>query len=478
MSLRATIATALRWSIGGRLAAQAVSWLSTLLVIRLLQPDDYGLMAMAMSVAALALILNDVGLTSAIVQRPDLTVDDIGGVLGATVLFNGALFVLLFSTAPWIARYYQTSELVGILRVLALQFPIQSFGLIYASLLVRRLDFKTKSLVEAGALLAGSIGTLGLALAGFGVWALVWGNLMTGCVRALGFSLLSPTRYRPRWRLDRVRPMVGFGGLIVAQRVVWWLYSQLDVVLLGRLYQAETVGTYAVARQLATLPQQKLGGALNQVTLASLARVQHDAARVRGYLAQAIRMLAFVTVPVFAAISALAPEAVAVLLGDRWLEAADPIRILSLIVPLRMIYAQISEVLNAQGRPGFMLGNLLILLTIVGPAVVVGSIAGGIIGVCIAWATSYPLAFAFTTTRAQSHTGVGLHDVLRALTRPAIGAMAMYVSVEIMRAILRPHIDPLPLFALLAVVAASVCTFAMLLIDRPLLRNVLSFARM
>src|SRR5688572_15520839 len=137
MSFRATIATALRWTVGGRLASQAVSWFSTLLVIRLLHPEDYGLMAMAMSVTALAMVLNDVGLTSAIVQRSDIKDDDVRGLLSVTLLCNGFLFILLFVIAPWIARYYQANELVSIVRVLALQFPVHSLGLIHASLLVR-----------------------------------------------------------------------------------------------------------------------------------------------------------------------------------------------------------------------------------------------------------------------------------------------------------------------------------------------------
>jgi teichuronic acid exporter len=477
MSFRATIATALRWTVGGRLAAQAVSWLSTLIVIRLLHPEDYGLMAMAMSVAALAMILNDVGLTSAIVQKSALEDDEIDGLFGATVLCNGALFVLLFITAPWIAGYYQTSELVGIVRVLALQFPIQSFGLIHASLLVRQLDFKTKSLIEGAALLAGSLGTLGLALAGFGVWALVFGTLVTAAVQSLGFGLLSPKRYRPSWHIDRVLPALGFGGAIVGQRVAWWLYSQLDILLLGRLYQAEAVGIYSIARQLAALPHHKLGAALNQVTLASFARVQHDAARVRSYLMQAIRMLAFIAVPVFAAISALAPEAIHVLLGERWLAAVDPVRILALVVPLRMISGQISEVLNARGHPAFMLGNILILLIIVGPALAVGSITGGILGVCIAWAVAFPAAFAITMIRSQHLTLVSLGDVIQVLARPLLSASVMYIVVELLRAALRSYIEPLALLVLLATAAAISCAATVLLIDRSLLRDVISFAR-
>ena len=477
MSLRSTIATALRWSVGGRIAAQALSWLSTLIVIRLLQPEDYGLLAMGMSVAALAMLLNDMGLTSAIVQERDLKDNDIRNLLGLTLLCSGILFVLLFGIAPLVASYYQEAEVTGVLRALALQLPIQSFGLVYASLLVKKMNFKMQAIIETGSLLAGSFSTLGMALAGFGIWSLILGYLLTSSARSLGFVLTSSKQYRPSWRIDRVLPMAKFGAAIVAQRAVWWFYSQIDIMLLGRLYQAEAVGIYSIAHQLAALPHHKAGAALNQVTLASFAHLQHGPARLRDYLLQAIRMLAFVTVPVFAAISALAPEAVLILLGEKWLGAVSPIRILALIMPLRMVSAVISEVLNARGHPSFMLGNMFILLAVVGLALVVGSVWGGVLGVCIAWVVAFPAAFAITTTRSRIYTRLTIGDILQSLARPVVGAIVMYTVVELLRGFLGPQIDPLPLLVLLAIAAALSCAGTALLVDRSLFRDVLSFAR-
>ncbi len=476
MNTRSTVATALRWSVGGKAASQLVSWLSTLLVIRLLHPEDYGLMAMAASVTALAALLNEMGATTAIVQRPNLEHEDLRALLGATVLCNVALFLLLAVSAPAIARYFQAPAISTLLSVLALRFPIQSVGIIHASLMVRHLDFKTKSLIEAGATLVGSLATLGLALLGLGVWALVLGSLIMAGVSSLAFSLLSPKRYRPSFRLARALPLVRFGGVIVAQRVLWWFYSQIDILLLGRLYRADAVGVYSVARELAALPNHKLGAILNQITLASFSRVQHDTARVRHYLLQGIRMLAFAAVPTFAAISALAPEAVYVFLGAQWLAAIDPIRILALIMPLRIISAQINEVLNARGRSVVMLSNMAILLLVVGGAIAVGS-AWGVLGVCVAWVVSFPLAFAVTTVRAQPYTTVGLGDVARLLARPVVTAAVMYAVIVSLRLLLQPQVEPLPLLAVLATAGAFTYAAMVLLVDRPLVRDVLAFAR-
>jgi hypothetical protein len=124
-----------------------------------------------------------------------------------------------------------------------------------------------------------------------------------------------------------------------------------------------------------------------------------------------------------------------------------------------------------------MLGNILILLVIVGPALAVGSISGGILGVCIAWALAFPAAFAITTTRSRHLTLVSLGDVVQILARPLLGASVMYIVVELLRASLRSYIEPLALLVLLVIGAAISCAAAVLLIDRSLLRDVISLAR-
>jgi hypothetical protein len=124
-----------------------------------------------------------------------------------------------------------------------------------------------------------------------------------------------------------------------------------------------------------------------------------------------------------------------------------------------------------------MLGNILILLVIVGPALAVGSITGGILGVCIAWAVAFPAAFAITMTRSRHLTLVSLGDVVQILARPLLGASVMYIVVELSRAALRSYLEPLALLVLLAIAAALSCAAAVLLIDRSLLRDVISLAR-
>jgi teichuronic acid exporter len=477
LSLGASVASALRWSAGGRLATQVLSWVSTLVVIRLLHPEDYGLMAMATAATSLSVLLNEMGLTTVIVQRRDLTDEDLRALLGATVLMNMTMFAVFFLMAPLIAAYFHSPDVAPVLRVLALGFPIQSFGLIHAAILLREMDFKTRAMVESGAKLIGSITSLALASLGSGVWALVIGTLVAVTGRSAGFSLLSSKRYRPSFRVSRALPLLRFGGVILLQRLGTWSYQQVDMLIIGRLLPTEAVGVYAIARYLARLPIIKMGSMLNQIGLSAFARVQNDDSRVRHYVIQAIRMLGLVGFPVFFGISALAPEAVPVILGERWISAVEPIRILTLVVPLQMINTQVSEVLNARGHPGMLLGNTIILTCAIAPAVLLGS-WWGVLGVSCGWAAGYGAAFPLITRRAQPFTGVGPSETARLLARPAIAGAIMYMAVEVSRHLLAGvQIPPLLSLVLLTAIGALVYLLMIVLFDRELLRDLWIFAR-
>jgi O-antigen/teichoic acid export membrane protein len=456
------------------MAAQGISWLSTLVVIRLLHPEDYGLIAMASSVTSLAMLLNDMGLSTVIIQRPGLQDDEVRKLLGAAVLINLAFFIALALGAPLAALYYENPQVKPLIWVLALQFPIQSFGLVHAALLVRRIDFKTKGLVEAGSILIGCAVTLTMALSGAGVWALVAGQLIATSARSLGFSLLSRQRYRPSFRLASALPLLRFGGTVMLVRLAIWSHSTIDIFLLGRMYGADFLGFYSIARNLSQLPQTKIGAMVNQVALTSFSRIQNDDAQVRHYLERGIRLMAFVAVPIFWGISALAPEAIHVVLGERWLPAVDFVRILSLVIPLRMLMSLFNQVLFARGQPQRVLSNTLVFSCIVVCSVVAGSL-WSVFAVCVALAGGYVTGTLLVTARVRPWTCLGLADLARLFSRPIAAAIVMYLTVEVVRALLEPTLQPLLRLPVLLGSGAAAYLSLILLLDRQLMRDTFNF---
>ena len=188
MSLKNLVLKALAWSIGAKFVAQIINWAVTLYVIRLLMPEDYGLMALANVFVIVLLALSELGLGSALVQRENITLElqkkTFGFVLVVAVVLSG----LLVSSASFVASYFDSSGLDSILQVMSLSFIIIAFSIVPRALLMREIRFKEQSIVDMCSSLAGGFVTLAMALSGYGVWSLVIGNLATNLVLAGGFQ--------------------------------------------------------------------------------------------------------------------------------------------------------------------------------------------------------------------------------------------------------------------------------------------------
>lgn len=444
MSLRTDVLHSIKWLAAGRFSGQLVLWVITLVVIRLLDPEDYGLMALAGVMIGFADLFREMGLYSAMVQRRELSQRQVEQSFGLLIIANGLLYVLLLVTAPLIAGFFGDPRLEAMIRVLGIQFPLASVGVVQDAMLSRRMAFKPKSFVNLAAMLSNGFVTLGLALSGYGVWALVLGSLAGATVRPVGLVLAARHWCRPRFSWAGMSEMARFGGFVTASRVLWYFYARADVLIIGKLLGNHVLGFYAVALQLASMPMQKLSGLLGQVGFAAYSTVQHDLAVVRANYLKVLRMISFFAFPIFFGISSIAPDLVPVVLGEQWRPAILPLQILSLIMPIRMISTAGGSVVEAIGKPQVGTVNLMIACVLMPPAFFVGAWYGGLIGVSIAWLTAFPVLVLIRLSRSLPHIGVTVGMYVRSVARPATGAATMYLAVIAAReAVAEPFLHPI-----------------------------------
>jgi O-antigen/teichoic acid export membrane protein len=450
VSLRARTARALRWSAGARLVSQLASWAATLIVIRLLTPEDYGLMAMTMAVVALAQQFSDFGFEAAIVRSRTVDVATIRANFGLAVALNAGLFVLVFATAPLLSWYFDEA-LTWYIRAVAVTFLLAPFGMVYEALLIRALDLRRQALINESCRQVASLTSLALALAGAGVWALVAGPVAGAASRAVAFSALSPERHPPSWAPATMRAHLRFGGFVALQNVLRWASRQIDVLVLGRALATPELGGYRVAKELTALPANKLGQVLGQLPLAAFARLQRRPRHLARVLTTTLAMTLRLTVPAFAAMSALAPELVPVLLGPNWQPVVPVMTFLALAMPLQLVLTLSNQALNAIDRPAVATVAYAVLAVAIGLAAYVaapfglGAIAAGV-------AASYGVATLIVMIPIGRDTGFGPVRLAAVLWRPAAAAAALYGVV----AALRPVVDPvLPAWQTLAVLALA-----------------------
>ncbi len=476
MELRSKVLTGMKWVAGAKMASQLFSWTVTLVVVRLLSPADYGLMALATLVLSLLTLLAEMGLGAAIVQRTDLTKQQIRQSFGLILVLNFSLCVLLNLSATTIASFFGAEQLGPVIQLMSVGFVISAFIIIPDALLEKELKYKSKSLVLLVASLFGAIITLTLALLGHGVWSLVWGQIAMILVKTVGLNIIRPLTYRPSFSLNGMKEIISFSSMVAAERSILLLYSQADTFIVGKIFGKDLLGIYSVSMHLASLPMQKISGMINQVAFPAFATIQSDSEKIKHYVLKVVRIISFMTFPVFWGISCVSPEIVKALLGVKWEEAIIPLQILTLVMPIRMIGNMSSPILRGIGRANVAVVNLIIASIIMTISFLVGT-TWGILGVALAWLLTYPIVFLILMHRAGKVLNVSLVEIIRSMIRPALAATGMYTVVILTRSLLPEQFEPILQLIVLAIAGGiSYATF-IFIIANDVSKEILGFVR-
>lgn len=435
MSLSQKVITAIKWSTGLKFIGQIFTWAMTIIVIRLLSPEDYGLMAISVLFVSFLMMINEMGLGAVLVQANDLDKKKVQRIFGLIFTINSVFFIVMYLSAPAIAVFFDDVRLTDIIRILSLQFLISIFEVVPESQLDRELNFKAKSIAQLVANITGGVVTLSLAYQDYGIWSLVWGNISVFLTRMLGYNIASPYLRLPRFDFMGLRQAVSFGGLIASERVMWFFYTQADIFIIGKVLGKELLGIYTVAMHISSLIYQKTAGTLYEVAFPAFSKLQDEPEKISFYFIKATRITSYISFPMFIGISSLSPEIVAVLLGEKWSMATDVLMILCLIMPLRMISNIFPPILQGMGKPKVSVTNLL-FATIVMPAAFLIGTQWGIIGVSISWVVAFPavLIVMFVKTRKVVH--IETREFFLAIIIPAALSGVMFLSVYYFKTLL------------------------------------------
>jgi teichuronic acid exporter len=475
--IRTKVLHSLKWLASTTLIGKALATVISVFVIRLLEPTDYGLMAMALVFVGLLALLNEMGLGAALVQKKSIAHGEIEKVFGLLLIVNLSLYAVLYLAAPWVAAFFREPNLVPVLRVLSLLLPMTALIVVPRAMLQREMNFRAISLVELAHGFAAGFGTLAFALAGFGVWSLIFGSLLGTAVQIAGIHIAAKMLILPRFSLQGMRQQVIFGGYLTADRVLWYLYSRSDVVIVGRIIGPELLGFYHVAQKLASLPLQMFGNIGNQIGFAAYSRVQDDKPRLALYYCKAARMATFFSFPFCFGLSVVAPEAVTLVLGPKWMDVILPLQIVALAVPLRNLNTLNTPALLAIGRPEVNVVNLSVALAVM-PAAFLFASGWGLVGVASVWVLVYPLYLLFVLMRSLPILGVSWRMYLTSVWPAAAAAAIMFGVVEVARqALLFAEVHAVVVLAVSVMLGGCVYIGAIWMLRRDVVREVLQLAK-
>ena len=444
----ARVRSALIWRSGGQIITQLLSWASTLMVIRILDPSDYGLFAMTQAVVAFATFLNGYGLVSALVQSETIDTHRVRQAFGLMLLLNGGLALAqLFIFAPVAAHYYHQPIVADMLRVQAAIYLSVPFTAIPEVLMGRSLDFRRAAYVTFVAGITAALVAIGGALAGWGVWTLVFAPIAGFWVRALGYLFVTRLFLWPSFNFRGAGGTIWFAFTMLGTQLFWLIQSQSDVFIGGRVLEPHALGLYAEALFLTQIFVSKFIPPLNDVAFPIYARMQGDKARVAGALVKAVRLVMLVATPIYLGMAAVAEPLVLTLFGPKWVAMAPMVRLLALAMPFLTVQVMFPPMVNAMGRPGLS-ARIALLGAVIMPLAFLTGIRFGGAGLAWAWLLGYPV-FAFCTVRAAgSLVGLSLRTLALALAPGLAAAALMAAAVTLLDPMLPALAAPIRLACL------------------------------
>lgn len=452
------------WSYATFLVSKGIALISTLVLARLLAPDDFGLVALALVLMNHLDVINDFGIISAVIWRRGDLERTSDTAFAVSLIVGAVLSATTFVLAPLVAAGYGEPRVAPVLAALSVTFLIASFGSVQDARLRRALAFRRRFVAELAKATAKAGVTIALAAAGFGVWGLVAGQVAGVAVGALGYWVLAGWRPRLALESEVARGLVAYGGQITLLGLLAVAASNVDYVVIGRRQGATALGFYVLAFRLPGLLILNSCSVLSQVIFPVFARVTHDDRSLRGALLRAIRTLAALTVPAGLGIVLVAPDLVTVLFGARWDAAVPVMRWLAVFTVLSTILYNDGDVYKAIGRPAVLNVITAVQLVLAVPALwwAAGS---GIEAVALAQVAvaGVVLALRVGVLRHVLHVGVG--EVAAALRPVLVSATAMAGSVLLVQVVV-PDGAPLVRLALSCVAGAGVYAGSLVAVDR------------
>ncbi|MCD6291178.1 MAG: lipopolysaccharide biosynthesis protein, partial [Anaerolineae bacterium] len=342
------------WVALSTIASRLVSFLTTLILARLLTPADFGLVALALLAINSLQFFQELGFGAALIYRQEDVEEASYTAFFSIVCMSLLLYTLSALGAPLVARFFDSPGLTSVLRVLALIMVIGSFGQVPYVLLSKELDFRRRAAPDVLSGFGGSVLAIGLALSGFGVWSLVYGQILESALRTVLVWRFCPWRPRRSFSWSIARDLFGYGKHIVGSRVLIFFITNIDDAFVGKLAGSTALGLYGLAYKISNLPATQITRLINQVMFPAFSRMQNRVDEMRRTYFTAVRTVAWLSAPIAVATVVFAPNFVIGLYGDTWAPAVLPMQLLAVYGFIRSIAANMGNIFRAGGRPQWL----------------------------------------------------------------------------------------------------------------------------
>jgi O-antigen/teichoic acid export membrane protein len=406
----------------GQAASFVLRFASLVVMARLLDPKDFGLVAMVTAITGLYGLFTSAGLSIATIQRPVISYEQLSALFWINLLVGVILAFACILTAPVLVKFYDEPRLFWVTVVVGAGFIFNAAAVQHSALMQRQLRFIALTSIEILSQLLGFVVGVGMAVAHFGYWALVAASIVSPAVFVICVWSVSQWVPGPPRRDPEINVMLRFGGTVTLNSVVVYIAYNLEKVLLGRFWGPDILGLYGRAYQLINIPTENLNSAVGGVTFSALSRLQDDPERLRRYFLKGYALVNSLTLPITMFSTLFAYDIILTCLGPKWMEATTIFRLLTPTVMIFGIINPLAWLLLALGLYGRSFRIALVLSPLVIMAYVVG-LPFGPNGVAFAYSAAMTLWLVPHVLWCIHGTVISLRHLVLAVSRPFVSAV-------------------------------------------------------
>lgn len=385
MSLKGQVVLGLKWTTLSTLVVAAVAVIKISVLARFLEKSDFGLMALISFVIGFMNLFSDMGLSTAILHKQDISKKTYASLFWFNLMFSVVLYLTLLVCSPFIAEFYENSDLGHLISILGINLVLSGIGIQFKTIEIKNLLFKSIGIIEIVAALISLVVAINLAMNGYGVLSLVYSALVQYVVSNLLYFGIGLKKYGLLFYFNfpETIPFLKIGSYQVGGQVANYFNRDLDILLIGKFFSPEILGGYSLAKQLVFRPAQVINPILVKVASPTLAKFQDNIVALKNNYLRLIRIVSMINIPVYLVIIIFAPFVVQLFYGAGFDNIVSIVRILSIYMIFRALGNPIGSLVIATGRTDlefkWNIMNLLIM-----PVFIYAGSSFGINGVAFA----------------------------------------------------------------------------------------------
>lgn len=439
MSIQKKAINGFKWNFLQQFSVQIINFTVQVILARLLMPEMFGLIAMLMVFISIGQTLMDSGMTSSLIRTENPSQLDYETVFWVNILVSLLVYSLVFIGAPYIALFYEQKILEDLLRIFAFVFVIRALIGVHIAKLTKEMNFKLQMQLQIpSSLIAGGVG-ISLALQGYGVWSLVWLNLIQASVLTILVLWLVKWKLSFIFSRKRFYYHFGFGYKLTLASLIDVIFNDLYRIIIGKFFSPKSVGYFNQAETMRLFPVQQISMVVEKVTYPLFSDLKNDEHLRYAYNITA-KIMMFVTVPIMLTFILIANEGFRLLFGEKWLPAVLYFQILAIASIVRPVSSYSLNILKVKGRSDVFL-KIEIMKKIIGVILIVMGFQFGIFGLVVSLVLFSLISYLINIYFSGVIIGIKLFDQLKNILHFLIFGVCIFIFLYFLKSNFFKYID-------------------------------------